>query len=273
MSESNTISPDSYKIADYFLYQIQEELPGWLCGLYIYGSSVLEDFQPNQSDVDFIAVVRHRPTNREIKILRSIHEHLRTMFPNQLDGIYTDEASIGEYQLRFPSCRNGILSMRTNWSESNQVTWYQLRHKAVCISGVPCEELPLQIDIEDVLAYQRMNIHSYWQPWIEQHASWINPEGWMLLHPRKVVWGALGITRLLYTLHCRDIASKTQAGEWALEFMPPEYQPLLREALYHRCRRGGSEYTSPFTRRRDCLEYMCSVVAMYEEEDTQNRRL
>jgi hypothetical protein len=67
--------------------------------------------------------------------------------------------------------------------------------------------------------------------------------------PRRfTAWGVLGAPRLHYPLTKGEIATKVQAGRYALEVFSPEWRPLVEEALAFW---QGAPSTAPYRGRPD----------------------
>lgn len=65
-------------------------------------------------------------------------------------------------------------------------------------------------------------------------------------------------------MHEWDIASKYQAGEYALKKVPTSFERIIKEAL--RIRKGEdrkSYYRSPFRRRKDMLLFMRYMINQF----------
>ena len=84
----------------------------------------------------------------------------------------------------------------------------------------------------------------------------------LALFGQKVEWGVLGISRLYYTIHEKDIASKYEAGKYVLDRVPPDFEKILNEALRIRKAESKSYYNSPFKRRKDTLSFMRYMIGL-----------
>lgn len=78
----------------------------------------------------------------------------------------------------------------------------------------------------------------------------------------------LGAPRLHYTLATGEIATKEQAGSYALETFAARWHPLITDALaYRRGERDGACGRPPTQHRRDAAAFVTAVIdsanAMY----------
>ncbi|HZC12815.1 MAG TPA: aminoglycoside adenylyltransferase domain-containing protein, partial [Thermoleophilaceae bacterium] len=105
------------------------------------------------------------------------------------------------------------------------------------------------------------NLNGYWRGWA-QEARRGGPRLGMALPRRFAAWGALGAPRLHYTLSTGAIATKEDAGRYALEVFEPRWHPLIEDALaYWRGLPPSPAYRRLATRRRrDAAEFVASVI-------------
>src|SRR5215467_233000 len=71
----------------------QEALGTNLLALYLRGSLVTGDFDPEASDIDFFAVTKQRLSEREFATLEALHAGFATLpnrYGDQLEGPYLD---------------------------------------------------------------------------------------------------------------------------------------------------------------------------------------
>jgi hypothetical protein len=65
-----------------------------------------------------------------------------------------------------------------------------------------------------------------------------------------------------FTIASGDIASKEEAGAYALRVFGNRWHPVLEEALaYRRGLRSSAGYGNPFARRRDAADFVLTVIA------------
>jgi|GEM_PF-4816200 predicted nucleotidyltransferase len=59
--------------AQAYVAAADERRPGLIGALYLVGSVAMDDFQPEVSDVDFIALTEHRVTEHDLAELKWVH--------------------------------------------------------------------------------------------------------------------------------------------------------------------------------------------------------
>jgi predicted nucleotidyltransferase len=74
--------PEIEKLLSSLLYQMQQILDKNLTGLYLYGSLVTGDFDPEISDIDLLAVTSSDVDDKEFEQLRNMHSDLIAQNPN-----------------------------------------------------------------------------------------------------------------------------------------------------------------------------------------------
>jgi hypothetical protein len=242
-----------------YLRLVDEGLPGRITGLYLVGSLALDDYQPGQSDVDFVAVSEPALTLSELEQLEQIHRELRRTAPRpKLDGVYVTwlELRADPVGLSAPYCLDGRFASNGGFA-ANPVTWYMMHRYTMPVRG-PAE--PIVRHDEDLLRmWCRENLQSYWAGWV--HGARTHFIRRLLsLSRQATVWGVLGVTRLHATIKTGDILSKSAAGTYALETFPAPWSPIIQDALGGRLGHGATSYRNAFARRRDALAFMEYVI-------------
>ena len=229
-------------------------------GLHLVGSAADGDFRPGQSDLDFVAVLSRIPTDADIEALGVLHRSYGSdpTLP-RLDGIWLtrEELRAGPDAVGpGPTSASGTFfeSARGN---RNPVTWISLQHGIPIIGTL--DPGTLWCDRERLRAWVRQNATGYWRPWLNRSSGW-GPAGLAMLGRAAPMWGVLGIARQHYTVTTGEIASKSAAGQWALERFGEHHRRILAEALASR-HGAPSAYRNPFNRRRDALTFIATALA------------
>jgi hypothetical protein len=259
-----SVPPTVHELVRAYLGLIDAEAPGLVVGLYLTGSIALEDFRPDHSDVDFVAVTAAAIDPVELPALRRVHARLTSQVPRPLfEGIYLtwddlrrDPAGVGP--VPYVHERGFHPSGRF---ELSPVTWAILARHGVVMRGPPRAELTIRDDPADLDRWTRHNLEEYWRPWHARASRLLSRPGLSLLRPWATARGLLGVSRLHYTLTTGRITSKYGAGLYALRRFAPRWHPAIVEAL--RIRRGDGApavYRSPLGRRSDLLAYVAMVI-------------
>ncbi len=237
---------------------LERNAPGLVVGLHLVGSASDGDFRPGRSDLDFVAVLAHPAADNELEALAIIHRTYAAdpTMPG-LDGIWI---TVPELASGPDECPDGPTSSNNEFfvrarGNRNPVTWLQL-HDARTIFGT-LDRTTLWSDRDRLVEWVRQNADGYWRNW-HAHASRWSGGGLAMLWPGRVTWCVLGICRLAYTAETGQIASKSAAGEWALGEVG---HPIVTEALRIRSGQGASQYSNPFHRRREALDFLAMMIA------------
>jgi len=71
----------------------------------------------------------------------------------------------------------------------------------------------------------------YWKNWVAKHSSFSIQQLLLILFPGLTEWVILGVARQLSTLKNGEIASKTDAGYYCLEYITNRYHAIIQEAI------------------------------------------
>ena len=246
------------------------ELPGRVEGLYVVGSAATGAFVPARSDVDFVAVLADSPPRGELDRLR---RRCRVRFagavarwlaapgrrwPMSVNGAFVRWEDLARSSLAVVPIAGQIAGKFTIGAaaEVNPVTWKLLAEHAVAVRGPHREHLDVAGDREEFHAWTRENLRTYWARWARN----VTHDPLARLFPRQATtWGVLGAPRPHYTLATGAIASKEQAGAYAMETFGSAWHALVRDALAHR--RGAR---TPRHCLREAAAFVEAVVASGE---------
>jgi hypothetical protein len=259
---------------DQYLARMDAAIPGRISGFYIVGSTALGDFQPGRSDVDFVAVVTKRLDNSELQRVRKVQRRLfltalakgasllRWQWPLACNGVYVLRDDLAKSPLEIVPVASHVAGtfMAGRAFDVNPVTWRTLAASGIAVRGVDPAMLGIQDNKAELRSWTRSNLNSYWRRW----ANDLNRPGLTAVKAlllRYVAWGVLGTARMHFTIATGDIASKTQACEYALDMFAPKWRPLLEDtrAYWHRISRT-TRYRSPLARRHDTADFVMAVI-------------
>jgi len=258
-----TAAQEVKDVVDAYLRLADAEAPGLIEGLYLTGSAVLNDFRPNTSDIDFVAVIATPLDKAATAALAKVRARLRKCFPRLLfDELYVTWDEL-KHEPR---------------SACNAVTWQTLADYGIACRGPRPADLGIWTDPQVLTRWTLDNLDTYWRPLLDRASSFLSPRSWMALTGYGAVWIVLGMSRLHYTLATGDIISKEGAGLYALQTFPEKWHKIVNECLRIRRadqarpdltsalaelfgRHDESLYQTPLSRRRDVLDYGAMVLA------------
>jgi hypothetical protein len=215
-----------------FTEEVAEILGDDLVGLYLSGSFAL-GAGDLQSDVDFVAVTRDRPSPEHEQALRTLHDEIPTRlghWPHDLEGSY---APVGDLRTLDTLGGNwlyvdrGHREMQWDWHCNRPEHRWVLREHGIPLVGPPAREFTAPVPT-DLLRQAMVPVI---ETCIDDISSWAN---WEVAWTQR--YAVTSLCRMLFTLETGTIASKPAALEWALTSLAPEWQPLIRQAIDDRPR-------------------------------------
>ncbi len=255
---SNRIPEVICPLLQAYLDQLNQQLPGFVQGIYLHGSIALDAFDEARSDIDTLVVISRIATEDDIQKLTVIHQTIASQYSRLLlECSYVQAVDLGQPESAIrphPIYHENVFEPAGNF-DTSPVTWWLLKHKGIALLGAEPQELPFKADWDAVLDYMRENINSYW-------ASFTNHPPRMIrsLTDDGVVWIVLGVLRQYYSFKEKDITSKVGAGEYALKHLPTEWHNLIQDALDIRQGCKPRHYPSRFTRAYVTMRFVKYAV-------------
>ena len=252
------------EIIDGHIKMLESSLPDFLESYYIYGSVSLEAFDYGKSDIDFIAVVKRKATETDIDILKKIHGDMQKKFNKAiLDGMYLlkddfDSLSKSEIPcLRFND--GGFKGVKI--FDRNSPDAFVLKKYGVTVKGQEVENLNYTVDFDILINKMRDNLNTYWLKWVNDCRRFPSM-GYiaLLISPKEIEWGVLGVSRQYYTFKEKNIISKVGAGEYAIQEVPQRWHKIINESMRLRKDKKKSYYRSIFERRNDAIGYIDYII-------------
>jgi predicted nucleotidyltransferase len=204
----------------------REALGANLLALYLRGSLVTGDFDPEVSDVDFFVVTERRLTESEFARLAAMHEgfaRLGKRYGDQLEGPYVDRAAARHFrpgECHPTIARNEALLWREHFPNWVFERW-TLRASGITLLGPGPQALIEQVTRDEILTAARANMPR----WVEWVNDLDNPD-WLL--PRSgMTYIVETMCRVLYTLTTGELVGKAQSVAWALESLPGPWRPTV----------------------------------------------
>jgi hypothetical protein len=206
-----------------------EALGANVVALYLRGSLVTADFDPEASDIDFFAVTKQRLTEREFAALEAMHAEFATLpnrYADQLEGPYMDRDAARRFRRgeRHPTIARAEALL---WRE-HHANWvferWMLRSSGVTLFGPEPRALVDPVLRDEILAAARSNLVR-WVEWINDpdDPDWLLPRG----HKAYVVET---MCRILFTLATGELAGKPQSVAWALETLPEPWRATVERS-------------------------------------------
>ncbi|WP_144510752.1 nucleotidyltransferase domain-containing protein [Bacillus sp. FJAT-22090] len=220
-------------------------------GVYLYGSISLGAFKEENSDIDFIVLLKRSVNEEEIDAIKVIHSQLNNHeFGRRMDGVYIQANLVGKTNEElppYPFCTEGKVSIG-HW-DVNHITWWVLKQYGITLQGAPIVELPIPTKWEDVLETLKYNINQYWFSKSQKR----NP----FFFDSMVEFTICTISRIICSLERREIVSKDQALDICKDLLPERWHLLLQEGSRIRNKDNKkSLYKSKIKRAKDCRDFI-----------------
>ena len=207
----------------------QEALGANLIALYLRGSLVTGDFDPEASDIDFFSVTERCLNEQEFSALATMHAdfaRLPNRYGDQLEGPYIDRQAARRFRPgeRHPTiARTEALLWREHYANWVFERW-MLRAWGVTLLGPEPQELIDPVSRDEILAAARSNMVR-WVEWINDpdDPDWLLPRG----HKAYVVET---MCRILYTLATGELAGKPRSVAWALETLSEPWRATVERS-------------------------------------------
>lgn len=199
---------DVDRVARRYLDAADAAAPRLVEGLYLVGSSVLDDYHPGASDVDFVAVTSQPLTDAERDVLAGVHREIGAAGP-AFEGPYV---TFDELRASPADAADGAFhhegALTVGREGRSPVEWTTLARHGAALRGPETATLGVHTDAAASAGWTRGNLAGYWSSWLEHSRDPATPTAVALLTDWGVAWVVLGVSRLHFTPATGDITSK-----------------------------------------------------------------
>lgn len=219
-----TAYPEVDDLLRLLLAGIRSVLGDELVGLYLYGSLVWGDFDPEVSDIDLLAALKTEVDARECDALKQMHDRFAERHPSWDDRIEVQYVSLlGLATFKHRTSRIAAISPGEPFELKDVgkhwlLNWYSVREKGVALYGPPPRSVITPISKDEFVQSVRDHARS-WSEWVRD------------AHRRKAqAYAILTMCRALYACGFGEQLSKPRAAVWA-QVELPEWAGLIEDAL------------------------------------------
>ena len=218
---------DINQLLELLLSGMQKILGAKLIGLYLYGSLVIGDFDPNISDIDLVAALSSDIDDKEFGALQKMHDDFAKKFmewDGRIEVCYISVAALHAVRSSTSQIANispGEPFHRRESSREWLTDWYVVREKGIPFFGPSPKSIIEPISKDEFIQSVKANAKA-WREWIHD------------MHNRKSqAYAILTLCRALYTFKHGEQVSKKQAAIWTEQEFP-EWSSLIQNALLWR---------------------------------------
>ena len=246
-----------------YLDIVDSVAPGLVEGLYVVGSYALDDWRPDRSDLDIVAVLAEPASDADFGALLTAHALLTERQPKpNIDGPYLawgDLLAAPATGLHRPWSLDGELHHDGECFEINPVTWHTLATYGVTVRGPALDRVTIWHEVEDRVRFVIDNLSTYWYQLAESVVEACETPA-NTFDLASFEWCALGALRLHYTAFTGDVTSKRGAGEYGIVVTPDSMHDTLRAALAARATGEGKVTTALMLGAADVISWAVNEV-------------
>jgi predicted nucleotidyltransferase len=222
------------------LDRLTTSLEGALEAVYLYGSLVFGDFDPDVSDVDLLVVVASDVDDRQLARLAELHDAFAREHPawkDRIEAVYISASALrgfrgGESSLVVISPSEPL--HRTRTTRGWVANWHLVREHGVALYGP---------EPDAIIPPTR---HDDFEAALRSYLPELPPRAEASGDPRVWAYAVLTVCRALYSCRERRQISKPQAGHWAARHYPEWSDTIQRAQAW---RRGAAEESDAARRR------------------------
>lgn len=232
-----------------------------LLGLYVTGSYVWGDFDPERSDIDLVAVLDKEPDEALLQCLGEIHRGIVERFPawdDRVEVVYAGWETLKNFPYRqgmlaviSPGEPLHLLPFTRDWD----INWYLVLHHGRRLLGRPAGELFPSIPKERFVEIVRHEAQA-WRTHIQDTRSSLPYQ----------CYACMTLCRALYAVTTGTQASKKRAVEWYVQRHPHSRE--LLEFCWKVCRESVPEKPAPeefFPVAEKFVENVLEEIALMQE--------
>lgn len=218
-----------------------------LVGVYLHGSAVMGCFNPEKSDLDFIIVVKEPLTDAVKRSYLEMVAECNAMGPAKgiemsivLQGVCNPFIYPTPFDLHFSAGHldwyradpDGYITKMNGTDKDLAAHFTIINKRGKCLCGASIKEVFAEVPGRDYM-------DSIWND-IEGAAEEIMVDTMYL---------TLNLARVLAYKEEGLVLSKKEGGEWALNYLPSEYHPLIMDALREYLESANVVYDKALARR------------------------
>lgn len=218
---------DINEIIDSLAIGLESVLGTNLIGLYLTGSLSYGDFNPNRSDIDFLAVIQIPLSSEELKKVEQLHKKIELenkVWAERIECSYVTKDMLQNIlppKTPRPYVGEGKFYPEAHYGNEWIINLYWLFHKGISIFGPDFKTLVKPVNITDVQKASIRDLFKEWQPKIKDLNYLKNA------HYQSYV--VLNLCRIFYTAKNSKLTTKRNSAAWVKKGYP-QWKNLIKTA-------------------------------------------
>jgi len=207
---------------------LKEELSDSLIGVYLHGSMAMGCFNPTQSDIDILVIIREKQPidiyKKIAKKLINLEDEMKVIKGFEISIVLGAYANNFVYPTPFEYHYSSFHKEKYKTDENYLCGGYEdpdlaahfviTYYRGIVLFGEEIQNVIKPIDMRYYIESIKSDINEALEGIID------NP-----------IYYALNLSRVLLYLRDSVISSKKEAGEWALNVVPTEYKGIIAQCL------------------------------------------
>jgi predicted nucleotidyltransferase len=249
------------ELLDNLLPRIQTVLGQKLVGVYLYGSLVWGDFDPESSDIDLVVATSSDIDDQEFSDLDQMQLAFAETYKRwqgRIEIVYVSTAALQTFKSRTSTIAVISPGEPFHFKETDPgwlMNWYMVQKQGRTLFGPAPATLIDPITRQEFI--ETVKLHT------ARWGEWVNDS-----HNRpSQAYAILTLCRALYTCtHGRQV-SKRKAAEWAAQELP-EWAPLINSALLWRAnwRDDAVDHAATFPETVRFVHFMRARIQVLSSE-------
>lgn len=211
---------------------LTEILVDQLVGLYLTGSLTYGDFDRGSSDIDFLAVLTHALSTRQLRQIENMHSRIGKNFPvweKRIEGSYITKNMLSS--TKPPKESRPYINAGKMWDIVYGNEWilnlHVLYECGIALLGPDPKELIESVDMDEVREASKRNLIQEWQPKLKDPLAFKSAD---YDSNHLQAYAVLTMCRILYSAKNDGVASKRVASAWVKKTYGRPWSDLVKKA-------------------------------------------
>lgn len=199
-----------------------------LVGVYLTGSLSYGDFNPENSDIDLLVILRNPDSQEKLEALKQMHLNMEKGYKKWAKRIECSYVPLDILQERLPPktprpyIGEGIFYSEAPYGNEWIINQYLLYKHGISLIGPDFKTLTQSVHIEDVRDACIRDLFEEWRPKITDPTY--------LKNSHYQAYVVLTLCRILYTVMCHSTATRKASALWVKCEFSPQWSHLIQTA-------------------------------------------